>query len=796
MPVGVPTAGADQREVRPDPCCELGRLVRRAVVGDLHHVDLRKRTCTGGHGEEAGLSRWLEVTERQDRDCSHHQVEDDAGVVGRVLATAEVPGRPENPPAHGARVARPGQCGRRRDLHRYACVVEQVAGAGGLPGRLGDRADQRLGHLPTPEHGAQPTDVVRVVVAQHQEVDAVDAETTEAGIRGAAVRADVDDHGTSRTGPQHQGVALADVARDHGPVAREAAGARGRDAQRADHRHDGEEQDHHRARSPRRAGRRDALPHRRERAREPSRKPRPTEQDHEDRRRHDGEADGAPGAARPGQPCARKTGHGARDGRDPPDGAARARREDGRDSGEPGREDRRSDTEEGRRQQRRRCEKVRRHRVEGDRGVEEHQDRPARGLRHQRYGDQARQHGPAPGHRLEAPCGRRSEQHDGRGGDHAQHEPVVARDPRVDHDQHDHGTREGGHGAGRPPQQHPEDAHRTHHRGADHGRPGVDQQDEAAHRHREEDRRGPAPQPDRTAEPADREPEDGEVPAGDGRDVREAGRPHRLLEVGWDPRGVTDRGARHEAAQVRREVVGHLQEGRPHPPGDRADAGRWTELGRRSPAVQQRDRTLAVRRRRERSPDLDDGAVPHVVAGRTQDDHLSHDAGRGPGPVQRGDHPGRDDRPAAAAPERHRSADDLTDQDDGGTVLRERPEDSAVPGRETGEERPGDREDHHEDEHRGRGTRSRAVAHPATATRTTVLRTTATDGRGEDDAEKPAAQDSDDDGDVARRPADEDRPTAPGGHGRRDEAQVEALVAGLRRGHGGGGPRAATARSR
>lgn len=806
MPVRVPTAGTDQREVRTDPLRELRRLVRRPVVGDLDHVHLGQRTVPGRAGEEPGLSRWLQVTEGQHRDGADLQEQDDAGVVGGVLVTAEVARRPEHPPAHRTGVTGPGKRGRRRDLHRHARVVEQVARTGGLPGRLGQRAHQRRSHLPAPDHGTQPSDVVRVVVAEHQEVDPVDAETTEAGVRGTAVRTDVDHHGAPRPGPQHHRVALPDVARDHRPVAREAAGTRGRCPQGTSQHHDAEEDDHQH-RTP---GRRGAVPHPPEgppAPPEPPRRPEPTESHQHDQRRHDGQADGAPGAARPRQPRARQTRRRACDGRDPPDGATRARREDGGDAREPGREDGSGDAEQGRGQQRDSREQVGRHRVERDRGVEEHQDGPAGSLRGQRHGDEARQHRPGAGDRLEAASRRGSEQDDGRGRGHAQHEPVVARDPRVDHDEHEDGARKGRHGPGGPPQQHPEDAHRTHHRGPDDGRPRVRQQHEAGHRHSEEDCRGTPPEPDRTTEPAESEPEDGEVPARDGRDVGESGRPHRLLEVGRDPRGVTDGGTGHEATQVGREVVGDPQEGGAHPSGGLVDPERRTELDGRGPAVEQGDGTLAVGGRRERTPDLDDRAVPQV-GGWTEDDHLSARRRRRPAHALRGDHTRSDDRPGAAAPERRRSADDLPLEDDGGAVLREGSEDAGVAGFETDVEGATDRDDRREDQHgpgdaRPPGTaplpRSLPPSRGTAAPRATSEGTTPADRRDGGDHEDPeqhAAHDADDHGHVARGPPDEDRSRAPGGHRRGHETQVEPLVAGLRRGHGSAARRAGTARSR
>ena len=85
-------------------------------------------------------------------------------------------------------------------------------------GRPHRRSDERQVHVP--DDLVQCTDVVLVVVGQHEQVDPVDAEQVETAPQPNGVVADVDER-SARTVSQEHRIPLPDVAHRHGPVPRQ-----------------------------------------------------------------------------------------------------------------------------------------------------------------------------------------------------------------------------------------------------------------------------------------------------------------------------------------------------------------------------------------------------------------------------------------------------------------------------------------------------------------------------------------------------------------------------------------------
>jgi hypothetical protein len=161
-----------------------------------------------------------------------------------------------------------------------------------VEGRQDDRADGAAA-----QHAIEAADVVRVEVGDDEQGDDVHVQAPQAAVDRRRVRTGVDEHRRARTVRQHDGVALADVARHHhrarrrpvrpGPAERNDAD---RDAQRAH--------------------REDAPQHR-------------TPDGHDDRAGHGGQQQGAGEAGRPADRSARNAGAGVRDRHQPPGGPGR-----------------------------------------------------------------------------------------------------------------------------------------------------------------------------------------------------------------------------------------------------------------------------------------------------------------------------------------------------------------------------------------------------------------------------------------------------------------------------------------
>ncbi len=84
----------------------------------------------------------------------------------------------------------------------------------GLLARIRQRRHQDLRDLPAVQHSRNALHVVGVEMRQDEERHLLDCQRVEAPPHGSRVRARVDDHSGAVTSPQHQRVALADVARD------------------------------------------------------------------------------------------------------------------------------------------------------------------------------------------------------------------------------------------------------------------------------------------------------------------------------------------------------------------------------------------------------------------------------------------------------------------------------------------------------------------------------------------------------------------------------------------------------
>ena len=78
---------------------------------------------------------------------------------------------------------------------------------------LGERPGDHSTDPAAVEHAVDTADVVEVVMADDQQRNVMDVQVGQASIDGDRVRAGVDDHRAARSGREHQGVALADVAR-------------------------------------------------------------------------------------------------------------------------------------------------------------------------------------------------------------------------------------------------------------------------------------------------------------------------------------------------------------------------------------------------------------------------------------------------------------------------------------------------------------------------------------------------------------------------------------------------------
>jgi len=304
MTVAVPVSDRDEAEPGGQGAIQRGTLVRRPVMGDFHHVD----GAHGAGGEQRVLRLLPQVAEEDRTDSAPLDLH---GETAGVADIARSPGsrRPEQPPGEfAAQVA--GVTGVSL-LDRHRRLPEGVQRAFiGLPDRsLDERALRPFGDP------GQASDVVRVEVGEHEELQPRDAEPVEARRGGLRLPSDVD-HGDRVSVAHQERIALTHVARGDDPVARDGRRApdppAGDDAQIPDRpdREQGGRRQRHSARS--------------------------TAREQEDGRRAERDrAEGSTcGPRRPGQRRAGKAGGDGRHLRDP---RRRDPREPQEDLAEPGR---------------------------------------------------------------------------------------------------------------------------------------------------------------------------------------------------------------------------------------------------------------------------------------------------------------------------------------------------------------------------------------------------------------------------------------------------------------------------
>ncbi len=550
--------------------------------------------------EQVGLLGQLRVARQQHRARRRGGADDERAVVdGGAVVRVDGRGRVQRA-QHVEGEAGPGQppTGRQRDQRR--------PGRGGLarhgaqrPGGFVDRPHADPAHRTPAQRAREPADVVGVQVAEQHEHDAPHPEARQAGVDRPVRGPGVDQHHPAGArGGEHDGVALADVARHDDPARRRPAG-----------RHDPGRHDHDRG----------------ARHRGEQQPPPPSGTTHGE---DDGErADHEQGARRAVGP--RERGAGDRRGvvghRDEPahgpsgepDAGGGQRRHDRRDERGQHAEDRgRGDG--GRRQQ-----------VgdDGDRadqpaqpGDERRRDDEGRRGHRERLGREAGH--AAPGQR---PRPRGREQHERRRGRHRQGEARVDGQRGLGEEQDEH--RRGQRGQRRPPaacgQRHQRD--RSHHRSAHDARRRSREHDEADQHHARHERG----QPGVGAQTAQRRQhgagQHGEVGAGDREEVGEPSSPEVAVHLGDErarvpdgqPRQQPRRGgrqrARSDVAQPGPEPArGHLPPwrrrdvaGRPaHPQHGDGEVGalRWREQSLARDHLPRQEAAPSVRGREEQHP--------------------------------------------------------------------------------------------------------------------------------------------------------------------------------------------------
>jgi hypothetical protein len=206
--VAVAVVGADRHDAdtRGELAVEGVALIGAAVVGDLHDID-------GPEGDRRRhrALRLLPQVAEEDHPERAREEHDDTRVVADERHRPGLGCRwPEDVEAVGAEAARE-TAGRRDDLGAaFAKALEQA-----LVGRAIGRAHERA--VDAAEDRLEATDVIEVVVGEHEEIDAVDAQAVETGGERLGLGTNVDE-GDEPRAPHEHGVALADVARRELPV--------------------------------------------------------------------------------------------------------------------------------------------------------------------------------------------------------------------------------------------------------------------------------------------------------------------------------------------------------------------------------------------------------------------------------------------------------------------------------------------------------------------------------------------------------------------------------------------------
>ena len=454
MPVVVPRSHTHHPDPGRGTRVQPRRLVRAAVVGDLDHV----HPVDVARGEDRLLRPLAEVPEQQRAQASARTAADrrEGDRHARVVAGFRRSGsraRPEHLPAQLA------ECPRRAadDLFDRRAPLPQVGDQPLVP-RLARRADQ--GAVDAAENRLRAADVVEVEVAEHEQVDARDAEVIEAGRERLGIRPRVDERHHVGAAHEHR-VALPDVAGGDLPVGGSCEHLHRADARGRAHETDQRQQRH----APRhRPG---ASRHRGEGGHEGAHR------DHEEQ--HDPRRTGRPGQRRTGQPREE-----VRDGRDP----GRGQPGHGGDRAAEPRSDGQQQAGEQPEHRRQGCGRfgqgIGDHPVERDAGCEQQEHRLAGQLGAERHRDD---HGQPSRKPAREQAGERGSDHqEPAGGEHRQREAVVAAQPGVGAEQQQHGQREHRDPAHRPPGADGQQHDHRHRRGAHHTRLRRDEHHEA-HEH-------------------------------------------------------------------------------------------------------------------------------------------------------------------------------------------------------------------------------------------------------------------------------------------------------------------------
>jgi hypothetical protein len=539
----------------------------------------------------------------------------------RVRRTQDVEGeaRPGQPAARGQRDQR---CTGRRG--EPGDVAQRPRG-------LADRAHRDRPDRPPPERAREAADVVGVQVAEQHEGDAVHSEAREAGVDRPVGRTGVDQHHPTRPGRcQHDGIALADVARHDHPSHRRPT--RWDDPGRDDH--DRRAREHGEQHSPASAcagHHRDATEHR----------------DHEQRpHRARGPGQGGTGH-RSGA-----VGHGDEPRGGPPGEPGTGARGCGCDRGHQRGQytQHRGGSDGGRREQ------VRDHGYRADQPAQPGHDRggdeEGRGGYGERLGGQPWYS--ARGHPCRPPGGQEHER--GRGRDR-QREPGVDGERGIGEQQHQHGGGERGQRRARTarPERHQGD--RSHHGRPDHAgrRPGEHHeahQDRGRRRGRQP-RIGPEPSKAREHGAG----QDREIRPGDREEVGEPGGAEVVVNLLGEGAGVADGQAGQQPGLGGRQRAGGDPQARAQAACRRLPPRRVCDVVRDIPHPQHRDGEIVAIRRGEQTLGRDGLAWQQplpALSGREQ----QHPAPTAPAPRAGGGrhHVGGHDDPRRGGPRLARGA--------------------------------------------------------------------------------------------------------------------------------------------
>lgn len=613
MAVAVVDADGDQAERRTQLLVEVCALVGRTVVGDLHDVDRPDRSRRL-QDVLLGLS---EIAEEERAQPGRRRADDQAARIAAQLRSARLGGRrPDDLPGRAAQHsghARPpgleGDAGRSEPFE--VAVVGRTV-------RLPD--DRPVG---APEHRLDPARMVGVEVGEQDPVETVDTERLQAARERFRLAPHVDECDVVAV-PQQERVALSDIAGRDTPIHRPAHRATDFEAAQCTgvHRRTADQGDRHRRREH----------------------PGQTTADRQERDRREGERaqQYAEKAVRPGQGGTGQLRREPGDQRDP------SRRQPGdpdhelSERGSPGQEQARDATEHGRDRSRRLGHEVGQDAVQRKRGRQQDEHRLTGELRRQRNrkreGDAAWQP-PRQSGRQRAREHQQSRRRQG-----GQCEAVVAGEPRIVHEQHHDGQRQGRQPIDDTAASQPHEDDRRHRRSAEHAGPRTHEGHERREGDGSRDDARPTAQADASREQEHESGDERAVRSGHRREMAERRDLHRLVEAGAHSRLVADGETGQQVAAVARRRGGGPGErvahgGRPGEPERRlvADDGR---LGRANP----------VR-----------GSLPRLV---TEYGHLRRDDGaervgaHRPGITRRDDrhgHAATDDSMRAGFPRRERS---------------------------------------------------------------------------------------------------------------------------------------------